>query len=592
MISVVGAKEGVGATTLVSEIAQVLAKNKKVLVVDADPKSVNDLGFIFGRTVKTLSEAKAHLDTELIFSYLSSGYENICLVRLKEEDDGSQFRRLFSKFDHVIVDGLAKKFLQMAHRAVIVTSEDHSSSSRTYDLYKSLRLLGFNPEMLDIFVTKRAARSGYHTLFSDIDVRSIFRSVRDIAEKLLAEDLRETSIELVPDIKALKEKIFACIIASKELQKIISERTSTKVDMEQKIKDVIDEVLIEERATKIENKNELITDIIRNVLGLGPLEEFLADKKITEIMVNGPEQIYIERDGRIELTDKRFNGDAALYSTIDRIVSSVGRRVDESSPVVDARLQDGSRVHVVIPPLSLCGPILTIRKFRENILKMNDLVQKNSLSENMADLMTAMVRGRSNILVAGGTGSGKTTLLNVLSSYIPEDQRIVTIEDSAELKLIQPHVVRLESRPANIEGRGEITIRDLVRASLRMRPDRIIVGECRGSEALDMLQAMNTGHDGSLTTIHANSARDALSRLETLVMFAGFELPVKVIRQQIVSAIDLIVFVARENNGRRKITQISEIRGLEGDIITLQDIYLFEDGEFKETGFRPECLER
>lgn len=349
------------------------------------------------------------------------------------------------------------------------------------------------------------------------------------------------------------------------------------------------------------NETDLLKDIINEALGLGPLEPLLEDKSVDEIMVNAKDQIYIERHGVIEKTKLRFSSDTAVLNVIERIVSPIGRRIDESSPTVDARLKDGSRVHVIIPPLAIKGPTITIRKFSAVPYTVNDLIRFGSLTQRIADFLDIAIKTRKNIIVSGGTGSGKTTLLNVLSGYIPNNERIITIEDSAELKLNQPHVVSLESRPPNIEGKGAITIRELVRNALRMRPDRIIVGECRGGEALDMLQAMNTGHDGSLTTLHANSPRDALSRLETMVLMAGMELPVKAIREQIRSAIDLIVQQTRYKDGSRRISAISEVQGMEGDTIILQDIFLYEIteiekdgktvGRFKATGFVPKFVE-
>lgn len=325
--------------------------------------------------------------------------------------------------------------------------------------------------------------------------------------------------------------------------------------------------------------------------GLGPLDVYLKDPEITEIMVNSTTEIYIERAGRIERVCGGFESVERLMVVVERIVAPIGRRIDESSPVVDARLSDGSRVHIIIPPLSLKGPTITIRKFRRDLFAACDLVSSGSISSEMALFLEACVESKANILVSGGTGSGKTTILNIISSFVPAGERIITIEDSAELRLAQPHVVRLESRPPNIEGRGEVTIRDLVKASLRMRPDRIIVGEVRGLEALDMLQAMNTGHEGSLTTIHANSYRDSLARLETLVMFAGFDLPSKVVREQIASAIDIIVQVKRFKDGRRRVVDISEITGLEGQTITTQELFVYRDGRHAPTGFRPRFLD-
>jgi pilus assembly protein CpaF len=324
----------------------------------------------------------------------------------------------------------------------------------------------------------------------------------------------------------------------------------------------------------IADKARLVREISHNILGYGPIEPLLADDTVTEVMVNNHYTIYVERNGIIEETDVRFGSELHLLQVIDRIVAQTGRRIDESSPMVDARLPDGSRVNAIIPPLAISGPSLTIRKFSREPLTMDNLVAFGTLSHQAAAFLEACVEGKLNVLVSGGTGTGKTTMLNVLSSFIPARERIITIEDAAELKLHQKHVISLESRPPNIEGKGQIAIRDLVRNALRMRPDRIVVGECRGTEAVDMLQAMNTGHDGSLTTIHANSPRDALARVETLVLTGGFDLPLKAIRDQISSAFDLIIHTSRLVDGRRRITHISEVGRLEGDVITLQDLFV------------------
>lgn len=346
----------------------------------------------------------------------------------------------------------------------------------------------------------------------------------------------------------------------------------------------------------------IANELMDEVLGLGPIEPLLREESITEVMVNGPKRVYVERGGKIYLTDVVFRDDDHVMHIIDKIVSPLGRRVDESSPYVDARLPDGSRVNAIIPPLALGGPTITIRKFATNPYTVNDLMRFGTLTPNMTKFLEAAVKGRLNIIISGGTGSGKTTLLNVLAGYIPDSDRIITVEDAAELRLGQDHVVSLESRTVNIEGKGAVTIRDLVRNCLRMRPDRIVVGEVRGGEALDMLQAMNTGHDGSLTTGHANSPRDMLARLETMVMMAGMELPLKAIRQQVASAIDLIVHGSRLRDGSRVITHVTEVIAMEGDVIQLQDIFLFEQtgvdangkvmGNHISTGITPKSYER
>jgi pilus assembly protein CpaF len=353
----------------------------------------------------------------------------------------------------------------------------------------------------------------------------------------------------------------------------------------QQIREIATRLLNDDSATlNLEQRKRVIRSIEDEVMGLGPLEPLLADSTISDILVNGAKSVYIERAGLLELTDVEFNDDDHLMNIIDRIVSAVGRRIDESSPMVDARLADGSRVNVIIPPLALDGPMVSIRRFSVEMLGMDSLVKLGSVTEAAAQLMGAMVKARLNILVSGGTGSGKTTLLNILSGYIQATQRIVTIEDSAELQLQQPHVVRLETRPANIEGKGEINQRDLVRNCLRMRPERIVLGEVRGGEALDMLQAMNTGHDGSLTTIHANTPRDALTRIENMVSMTGIEIPPMGLRAQIASAINVVLQVERQEDGRRRMASIQEIVGMEGDIITMSELFRFEREGLDEDG--------
>ena len=368
-------------------------------------------------------------------------------------------------------------------------------------------------------------------------------------------------------------------------QQFLANNQHSRAEMEELIASYCQRVL-DESATPVPRgeRARIVSDICDEILGLGPIEPLLKDESITEVMINGPHKIFVERKGKIQLTNVQFHDNAHLMTISERIVAPLGRRIDESSPLVDARLADGSRVNAIVPPLSLIGPCVTIRKFTKDPLSVNDLISFGTLSEEMAEFLRACVKARLNIMVSGGTGSGKTTTLNVLSAFIPNNERIVTIEDAAELRLQQEHVVTLESRPANLEGKGAITIRDLVRNALRMRPDRIIVGEVRSGEALDMLQAMNTGHDGSLTTGHANSPRDILSRLETMVLMAGMDLPVRAIREQIASALDLIIQQTRIQDGSRKITYITEVQKMEGDTIVLQDLFTYVQTGVNESG--------
>lgn len=402
----------------------------------------------------------------------------------------------------------------------------------------------------------------------------------------------------------IKEKIHDRIIAEVNTDSFKDEDgTVSEENLEKEISSIVESFLEEEGTyvTKLE-RQKLISEIIDESIGFGPINPLIHDPTVSEIMVNGPDQVYVEKKGKLTLSDVTFKDDQHVMRVIEKIVAPLGRRIDESSPMVDARLPNGSRVNVIIPPLSLIGPTITIRKFSEKPFTVKDMINFGTMTPNVAMLLKACVESRLNIVVSGGTGSGKTTTLNVISSFIPEDERIVTIEDAAEIQLGQEHVIRLETRPPNIEGKGAVTIRDLVRNSLRMRPDRIVVGEVRSGEALDMLQAMNTGHDGSLTTGHANTPRDMLARLETMVLMAGMELPVKAIREQIASAVDIIVQQSRLKDGTRRITHITEVTGMEGDIITLQDIFIFKQsgkdekgrihGSIVPTGIKPRFIEK
>lgn len=392
-------------------------------------------------------------------------------------------------------------------------------------------------------------------------------------------------------------------VQNKLLAEIDPSMDITRTDeVRRTIQNLFEQILTEENIVLSRpERARLFEQISAEILGFGPLQSLLEDDTITEIMVNGPKNVYIERKGKVHRVPITFESNDHVMRIIDRIVAPLGRRIDESSPYVDARLPDGSRVNAVIPPISLVGPVLTIRKFSKNPITVDQMIQFGSVSPESVQFLKACVEARLNIIISGGTGSGKTTLLNVLSSFIPSDERIITIENAAELQLRQEHVVTLESRPPNIEGRGEITIRDLVMNSLRMRPERIIVGECRGGETLDMLQAMNTGHDGSMTTAHANTPRDALSRIETMCLMAGMDLPVRAIREQVASAVDLICQQERMRDGTRKVTTITEVSGMEGDVITMTDIFIFEQtgtengrivGRLRPTGLRPKFMDK
>ncbi len=420
------------------------------------------------------------------------------------------------------------------------------------------------------------------------------------------------ALPVTPEVKAVPAPKPAVVQQEKEqefkrmIQKEILATIDLKKehdDLDQQIDRLVQDVLKEEEGyRKLIDRKKVTADLVNELTGFGPINPLLLDESVSEVMVNGPDRVYCERNGRLELTDIVFRDNEHVLNVIERIVAPIGRRIDESSPMVDARLPDGSRVNAIIPPLALNGPTITIRKFAKDPYTIRDLISFGTVTEEMALFIEACVKARLNIFVSGGTGSGKTTTLNVLSSFIPSDERIVTIEDAAELQLTQDHVVTLESRPANIEGNGQISIRDLVKNSLRMRPDRIVIGEVRGAEALDMLQAMNTGHDGSLATGHSNSPRDMISRLETMVLLAGIDLPVKAIRDQISGALDVIVQQSRLKDGTRRIVKITEVQGLEGDIIVLQDIFVYEQsgvdafgkirGRLIPTGVRPKFYEK
>ena len=433
-------------------------------------------------------------------------------------------------------------------------------------------------------------------------LKRIEKSQQSVDQPSRLEELRIRRAPVIQETrdtaKDLKERIQEKLIAELDPQMDVSQTDEVRRTMENMFNQILStEAIILSRT----ERQKLFEQIVAEILGLGPLEILLADDTVSEIMVNGADKIFVERKGMLSLTDLTFENDEHVLRIIDRIVSPLGRRIDEAQPLVDARLPDGSRVNAIIPPLALNGPTITIRKFERTPLTINNLIQFGSITPEAAEFLKACVVARLNVVVSGGTGSGKTTLLNVLSNFIPDNERIITVENAAELQLAKEHVITLESRPANIEGKGQITIRDLVINTLRMRPDRIVVGECRSGEALDMLQAMNTGHDGSLTTAHANTARDCIARLETMCLMAGMDLPVRAIREQIASAVNLIVQQQRMRDGSRKITAVSEVQGMEGDVVVLSEIFTFEQqgfeggkviGRLKPTGIRPKFIDR
>ena len=625
-----GVKDGVGTSTFAYQLALALKKTgKNVLLLDGDAAHQGDLQLvsktqIVWRNLDDLQKVPRPVTPSFLYGFLR-GPEGIPSLQLATD----RFQ-LKSKNPKDCLKALSE--IVPFFDWVVADTGSHWNPYSAQLLNKAdLLLFALNPHVTLIKEAKRKLEEltisyfplkkvGWLALKWDFDSFLSIASVEELlkiscfgttaTESLLKLQKADWAVEgmqaFLPDLlySVVDEKNNKSFLSNpspnlndrneiKELKiqllKEIQERMESKgIKEEEGVRSKVSKIILEVFNDKSDlipseiDRSYLLEELLDELLGLGPLEKLLGNENSGEILVNGTNTIYIEEKGQLQKTPFQFLSRDSLQKTIERILLPTGRRIDESSPMVDARLQCGSRINMIIPPLALDGPIISIRRFSKKIFNPQDLVGLGSLSSEMVQFLETSVASKLNILVAGGTGSGKTTLLNVLSSFIPEDQRIITIEDAAELSLNQPHVVRLESRPPNIEGKGAVTIRDLVRNALRMRPDRIVVGECRGAEALDMLQAMNTGHDGSLTTLHANSPRDALTRLETLVMFAGMELPSKAIREQIVSAIDLIVQVARLDGGCRKIVSIMKLEGMEQETFTLQNLFVYENGTFKK----------
>ncbi len=637
-LNLIGAKGGVGCSLLTAITAITLSQKNgnKIAVIDGTPFS-RSLLFSYlpiptpSHYLHQLAPYADHLNHQILEKYFISekGLTYIPISKNYSENfnDSEVFKLIkkISKFsDYTLIDlsSIPEKFhsksLEIGNRNIIIISAEHSALISLKNVEKMLAddhfkidNFGFllnqshagqtipkDPSMLsphlsflgtvpflgeeiaiDLF-EKRASQKTNEKQFTDITrMITAALSAATSSKELEAEQTSPVSTGQPPSLHTvhdLHQQLLEKLRKSGSLQEnskgILFQRQLLEPQAKEILNGIIQEMDVADRSLR----QQLVIEVLDLAFGLGPLEKLLSDQEITEIMVNGPHQIFVEKNGKLRKSEVQFLDDLQLRTAIERILAPIGRRLDESQPYVDGRLLDGSRVNAVIPPISLNGPTLTIRKFSKNKLAVQDLIRFGSLTQDAAQFLGACVKARKNIVVSGGTGSGKTTLLNILSNFIPADERIVTIEDSAELQLGQEHVVRLESRPANLEGTGRITIRDLVINALRMRPDRIVVGECRGGEALDMLQAMNTGHDGSMTTAHANTSRDALARLETMCLFAGVELPLKAIREQISRAVDLIVQQSRLPNGKRTITQISEVQGMEGDVIVLQDIFVYD----------------
>jgi pilus assembly protein CpaF len=656
IVAIVNAKGGSGATTIALETARSMRRaGSKVAVVDGDLSGRRNVAVLLDSVrafdaARTMSIYSTIQREGLTAVELTGSLDNAFALRV--EDVEKLVGELENDNDVVLVDAptpfsaALRPFMMRASRVIVALEPNLLGTAAARSLIGDLAKSGIPMSRIWIVSNLRSGRpeiSGRElekalggTVVGEIPVRgdrAYPRAIEMVAKRIAAVEREaplagaEETVAPTPSAVGSNGQTAASVdranrpaLTSRDKLKLeVQEQVTKRIDvvaasrahtdgqkineLRSQINDVTAQVLAErQESISMEERADLQQEIIDEVLGLGPLEDLMRDPAIGEIMVNGPNMIYVERSGRISLSDKRFNDERHLRTIIERIIAPLGRRIDESSPMVDARLPDGSRVNAIIEPLSLNGSTLTIRRFGTRRLNMDDLVRFGSVSPEVVPLLRAMVQGRLNIIVSGGTGSGKTTFLNILSNFIPNTERILTIEDAAELSLAQEHVVRLESRPPNLEGKGAIAIRDLVRNSLRMRPDRIVVGECRGGEALDMLQAMNTGHDGSLTTLHANTPRDAIARLETLVLMAGFDLPVRAIREQIAGAVDCIVQVARMKDGSRKVTSIAEVVGMEGEVVTMQELIRYAQrgldkdgkvlGEFQYTGVQPHYMSR
>jgi Flp pilus assembly CpaF family ATPase len=663
VLAVIGGKGGVGATTITLELAKALSKRGRMAIVDGDFGGRRTIALMLD-AVKDLDEARDEANN-LSFATLRSGITVVELAHnihagftLKPDKVEALVQNFASTNTGAIVDApqpfaaAIRPFIVRCARYILVVEPTLLGMAGGKAMIAEMLKFGISVGQIAPVTMQRDPQPEY----SKADVqkalgipivaeippktdRRYARAMDALIEYASSLQIYQEAQDLGPSIRTpLGDRRLAKLRAPTQLGTNGAEaRVGSQIDEEkiERVKSNAHETLAKridlasakektdplkaEELTKQVTQivNELITaetlgsaeevahirqEVIDEALGYGPLEDLLRDPDVTEIMVNGPDHVYVERAGKITESAKRFTSERQLRLVIERMIAPIGRRIDEATPMVDGRLPDGSRINAIIEPLAISGSSLTIRRFGTERLHVRQLIEKKAIAAPMVDFLRACVEGRLNVVISGGTGSGKTTLMNILSGYIPANERIITIEDAAELKLEQEHVVRLEARPANLEGRGEIRIRDLVRNSLRMRPDRIIVGECRGGEALDMLQAMNTGHDGSLTTVHSNTPRDCLSRIETMVMMAGFDIPVRAIREQISGAIDLIVQVARLRDGSRKVTSITEVVGMEGDIITSQEIVSFDQrgldkesrviGEFIYSGVQPSCTKR